>query len=79
MEHSIASLHEVSKKLSQSEQTILHWGFEDEEVEEFARALSPIQTTATRLVTLGSALDMGFYWEGRDNPAFLVKYFQLSI
>ncbi len=79
MEHSIASLREVITKLSRSEQTILHWGFEDEEVEEFSRALSPIQTSATRLVKLGSALDMGFYWEGRDNPAFLVKYFHLSI
>jgi hypothetical protein len=73
----LSSVSEVTGHLSPQEQTIIHGGFTDVEVSNLGLRLSLKGTNATRLVPLGSALDMGFFWEGRDKPASLVKYLEV--
>jgi hypothetical protein len=73
----LPSVGEVTAHLSHEEQTIIHGGFSEVEVLDLGRQLSSNDTNATRLVPLGSALDMGFFWEGRDNPLSLVRYFEV--
>jgi hypothetical protein len=73
----LSAVGEVTGHLSPEEQTVIHGGFSDVEVSDLGRLLGLRGTNATRLVPVGSALDMGFFWEGRDNPASLVKYFEV--
>ena len=73
----LTAVGEVTLHLSKDEQTIIHWGFTDVEVSDLGHRLCLGGTNATRLVPIGSALDMGFFWEGRDNPASLVKYLEV--
>lgn len=73
----LPTVGEVTAHLSHDEQTIIHGGFSEVEVSDLGHQLSSNGTNATRLVPLGSALDMGFFWEGRDNPSSLVKYLEV--
>lgn len=73
----LTAVEQVTSHLSKDEQTIIHWGFSEVEVSDLGHRLCLGGTNATRLVPLGSALEMGFFWEGRDNPASLVKYIEV--
>lgn len=69
-----AKLRDITSFLSDNEQTIIHWGFSAREVRGLSPLIDAVRSSASRVVPLGSALDMGFFWEGRDNPSHLVKY-----
>jgi hypothetical protein len=74
--HTLPDLSNLASKLSLNEQTVLHWGLKVEEVEKLGSDLSKSHTSVTRLVPFGRALDIGFFWEGRDNPSGLVTFFE---
>lgn len=76
---SIDSISEIMNCLSKSEQTVTHVGLNNSELGELSALLSGSASSATRLVPMGSALDMNFYWEGRDNPLSLVEFFHKSL
>jgi hypothetical protein len=69
---------DVLGDLSQNEQTLIHWGFTEADLFTFVSLLGPLSNSASRVVPLGSALDIGFFWEGRDNPTHLVKYLEVK-
>jgi hypothetical protein len=71
----VESIPDIMSLLSKSEQTVTHVGLNNSELGELSALLSGSASSATRLVPMGKALDMNFYWEGRDNPLFLVEFF----
>jgi hypothetical protein len=71
-------MEDVLTDLSQNEQTLIHWGFSEADLSTFGSLLGSLSNSASRAVPLGSALDIGFFWEGRDNPAHLVKYLEVK-
>jgi len=72
----LSSISEVSAELSDNEQTVLHWGLPERELETLMTDPLWRRSSASRLVPLGSALEIGFFWEGRDNPSALIKFVQ---
>lgn len=71
-------LEDVLSDLSQNEQTLIHWGFTEADLSTFGSLLGSLSNSTSRVVPLGSALDIGFFWEGRDNPSHLVKYLEVK-
>ncbi|SNY72662.1 acyl-CoA reductase [Paractinoplanes atraurantiacus] len=73
----VSSLLDLVPAMNRQDQTFSHFGFEAEELREFAQALGG--RGVDRIVPFGSALTFGSIWDGYDLPREFTRLTTLSL
>ena len=74
--HKVSSIEGIKPLIRHNEQTISHVGLSEGAFDGLQELLL---SSPTRLVPVGSALDMDFYWDGYDIPSQLTKFATVSM
>lgn len=74
--HQVSSVKAIKPLIRHNEQTISHVGLSESDLDGLQELLL---SSPSRLVPVGSALDMDFYWEGYDIPSQLTKFVTVSM
>jgi hypothetical protein len=72
----VAKLADIYGHLRENTQTAVHFGFDVEDIKDFARGLPPF--CVTRIAPVGQALDFDFIWDGYDLCAELMKLLRVG-